>query len=161
VPDKIDLPGGGWAEIRTELTGGDQKQYLIKQDELLRSNGTGTPAVTGPDPDNPAVMKTVPAVDPVLTTADNIAMLDEVAGWLILSWSRPEPLPWTPATREALPIEVVEAVDTAMLRASRRFLGLPPKQEPSGATSATTSKDDADAPRTAPPAQPSSTPAAS
>lgn len=164
MPDttsKIDLPDGGWAEIRTALTGGDQKQYLIRQDELMRSNGTGKDAFTGPDPADPAVMKTTPAVEAELTQADHIALLDTVASWLILSWSRSEPLPWTAATRDALPLDVVEAVDEAMMRARRRFLGLPPKREPNGATSATTSTGDADAPHPAPAAQPSSTPAAS
>jgi hypothetical protein len=157
MSDKFDLPGNGWAEIRAELTGGDQKWFFCERDRLVRSNGTARPARSVPDPANTAVMMEIPAVPAELLSEDNFSLLDMLAGRLLISWSRTESLPWTPALREALPLEVVDAVDSEIIKAMRRLQGLGPKPQTSGGTSGSTSRDDAAAPQTGPTPEPSAT----
>lgn len=160
MPDRTDLPGGGWAQWRTELTGGDQKWWLIERDKLMRANGTGRPARTEPDPANPAVMREYPAEPAEMTISDHLALLDALIARLMTAWSRPEPLPWTAAMREALPLEVVEAVDGEAIRQRMRLQGIePPKRASSGGSSETSSPAAAAPPQEPEPAAPpSSTP---
>jgi hypothetical protein len=157
MPEKIDLPDGGWAEFRTELTGGDQKWFYVERDKLMRNNGTGKPARVEPDPGNPAVMLQVPAVPAELTAEDNFTMLDMTAARLLLSWSRPEPLPWTPAMRESVDLDTIDAIDGEVNKAFLRLQGVGPKPATTTPTSSATSPDDADAPPKEPTRKPSGT----
>jgi hypothetical protein len=153
MPDKIDLGDGDYAEIRTELTGGDQKWYLILRGKLMRENGTAKPAYTEPDPANTARMREVPAVAAELTAEDNIALLDAVLGRLLVSWSLPQGLPWTSGMRDETDLDIMNALDDASLAASRRLMGIGPKLR-SFLTSASTSSTTAPAPRTEPTPEP-------
>lgn len=156
MPEKIDLPDGEWAEIRSETTGGDEKFYMVTRDKLIRANGTGKPGYTAPDPENPSVMKEFPAVEPELTAEDTYALLDAIVARLLLSSSVPGLVPWTADVRETTSSGIVRAVDAAVNKAvSEMFAG--PKPTRSGTTSASTSGDDADAPRTEPTPEPSVT----
>jgi len=146
MPDKIDLGDGEYAEIRTELTGGDQKWYLILRDKLRRENGTAKPATSGPDPANSAVMLEVPAVPAELLVEDNITLLDAVLGRLLTSSSR-FALPWTPGMRDETDLDIVTALDEKGLEASNRLVGGGPKRNQSTPTSAPTSSTDASAPQ--------------
>ena len=157
MPDKIDLPDGGWAQFRTALTGADRKWWRLRIDEVKRTNGTAKPAYHGPDPDNPAVMKDVPAADGYLRTEDDIALVEEVTARLLESWSLPHQLPYTAATGDLLDLDVFNAIEDATLAQVRRLNGLIPKPPRTSGTSATTSGDGAPAPPPVPAEPPSGT----
>ena len=162
MPETINLPGGYTAEIRTELTGADQVAYFTRRDELMQANGTARPAAMEPDPDNPAVMKEVPAVPARLTAADNFAIRDWAAARLLTSSTMPGLLPWRPpsrddpGTRAALDLDVVNPIDEAVDKQQLRMLGISPKPAPPS-TSTTTSPDNAPVSQTALPPPPSAT----
>lgn len=147
MPERFDLgEEGQWAEIRTELTGGDQKRYLILREKLARENGTARPGETKPDPANPAVMLNVPPTPAELLAEDNIDLLDDVLARFLTAWSLPQTLPWTPAMRDVMDLDnVIQPLDEAALKISRRLLGLGPKQTKSTPTSADTSSESAPA----------------
>jgi hypothetical protein len=148
MTEKIDLPGGGWAEIRTALTGGDQKWWFIAVDEAKRGNGTGKPAWTGPDPDNPAVLKDYPAVPAELTTADNFNLYDQLIVRLVTGWSLPfKPSAWSAEKRDTEDLDVINALDTAITAQMRRLQGIVPKPGTSSTTSASSPPDGASAHR--------------
>lgn len=158
---EIDLGGGNRAEMRVDLTGGDQKRYLIRRDEMMRENGTAKPAESRPDPANPAVMLDIPAVPAYLTVADNIALLDHVLANLLVSWTLPEQLPWTEDFRETMDLDVVNALDAAAMSVSRYIMGTGPKPTKTLPTSGDTSSGNAAASPEEPEATTSGTPSGS
>jgi len=172
MTDTIDLPGGHSAQLRTDLNGGDQRWFLVEREKLILSNGTGKPARQEVDPDNPAVLMSVPAEPAYLTMDDNITMLDMVAGRLLVSATLAGMLPWRlpvrdqagnitgPGTRDELDLDVVNIVDDALGKQMDRLRGVTagPKPKPSGPTSASTSTESAPALLTAPIPATSSTP---
>jgi len=159
MPETIDLPDGHTAEIRVELTGADQRWFLIEREKLIRANGSGSPGKTEPDPDNPAIMKETPAVPADLTMEDNFTLLDMLAAKLLVSSTMPGVVPWTAATRDTMDLDVVDAIDVATIRQRSRLLGTGPKRRKNSAASATTSgASEAAAPQPAQTPEPSSTP---
>lgn len=158
MPEKIDLPDGGWAEIRTALTGGDEKWFYAQRGELMRKNGTGKPARQEPDPDNTAVMKEYPAEPAYLTSDDTFALFDMLIRRLVISWSLPYlPSSWSAEIRDAADLDLTQALDEGIGKQMQRLQGMGPKPGRSGGTSAGTSQAAAAAPPTAPMPEPSST----
>lgn len=143
--EKIDLGGGEWAEIRTDLTRVDRKWWRRRIDEVRRSNGTAKPAYTGPDPDNPAQLREVPAVEGYITPDDDTMLKDELTAKLLIGWSLPQP--WSSEYADTWDLDTFDALDDAVIVQMRRLQGLAPKKTTS-ATSASTSPDGAGAPRT-------------
>jgi hypothetical protein len=154
--ETVDLGNGHTAEIRTSLTGGDQRDFYAYRAKLAEANGTGSPARTEVDPDNPAQMRTVPAVPARLRSEDNFTMYDWMISRLVTSCTIPGVLPWKiavfgqdgtpggPGTRDELDLDVMNALDTAVIAQMNRLLGIAgPKPPPasSGADSAITSAD--------------------
>jgi hypothetical protein len=158
LPETIDLGNGHTAEMKTELTGTIERDYYSFRDKLLRGNGTGKPARTEPDPDNGANLRVVPAIPPEQTIDDNFALLDWVAGQLLMSSTMEGIVPWKPyvaatetepakpGTRDLIDIDVVHAIDDAVGKQQRRIVGLGPKTKRTSGTSPTTSGSDAPAP---------------
>jgi hypothetical protein len=141
MPEKIELPDEGWAEINTSLTGADQKWWGAEADRLKRANGTARPARQAPDPDNPAQMKDYPAVPAELTSDDNYAMFDALIARLVTSWSLPfAPSAWNAGWRDETDLDIVNVLDSAVIPQMRRLQGVVPKKRSSG-NSATTSPD--------------------
>ena len=158
MPDKIDLPDGGWAEIRTALTGGDEKWFYAERGKLIRANGTGKPARSEPDPDNTAVMKEYPAEPAYLTEDDTFTLFDMLIRRLVASWSLPYPPgSWSAEIRDAADLDLTQALDEGVGRQMQRLQGMGPKPVRSGGTSAGTSAAGATAPLTVPTPEPSST----
>jgi hypothetical protein len=157
MPETIDLGNGHTAEIRTSLTGLDQKEWYIERGRLLRANGTAKAARTAPDPDNTAVMKDYPAEPAWQTEDDTFALLDWLASRLLVSCTMPGILPWTAAVRDSADLDVVNAIDEAVTAQQLRIQGIGPKREKSGADSAGTSPAAAPSPLPAPTPEPSST----
>lgn len=147
MPETINLGGSHTATIRTELTGADQKWWFVEVDRAKRANGSVQPVQWKPDPANPAQMVEVPASAGELTVEDNFTLLDKLAERLLTSWSRPEPLPWTPAMRDTLDLDTINALDAGIVTQMRRLQGAAPKPATS-TTSGNTSPDGAPAPRT-------------
>lgn len=160
MPETIPLGNGHEAVIRTELTGGDQKWFLIQSGKLRRANGTGRPARSEPDPDNSAVLKDYPAEPAYLTEEDSFTLFDMLLARLLVSCTMPEVMPWTAEVRDVLDLDVINAIDEPIGEAMNRLRGVAAPKKKSGDTSATTSPDAAPAPTdTTPP--PSTTPPAS
>jgi hypothetical protein len=163
MPEKIDLPDGGWAEINTSLTGADQKWWNAEVARLEQANGSARPAYTAPDPDNPAQMKNYPAVEAKLTSDDSYTLYDELIARLVTSWSLPfPPSGWNAERRDETDIDVVNALDAATRPQMRRMQGFVPKSRTSAnsANSATTSPAAVPVPPASTP-EPSPTPPAS
>jgi hypothetical protein len=163
MPETVDLPGEHHAEIRTDLTGGDQRWFYSERGKLARANGTAKPARTEPDPANPAQMKNYPAEPAYLTEDDNFAMLDALIARLMTSCTIPGIMPWKPlvkdaagnvtelGTRDTADLDLVDAIDAAIGTQMRRLQGIPdPKRARSGGTGGSSSPDDASAPPTEP-----------
>lgn len=157
--EMVDLGNGHKAEFRTSLTGGDQRDFFAFRVKRAEANGTGSPARSEPDPDNPAVMREVPAVPARLLVDDNFAVYDWLIDRLTVSCTMDGILPWKPhvaaadgsvtepGSRDVTDLDVVNALDKAALEQQGRLLGVTgPKQEPasSGAESGTTSADATD-----------------
>ncbi len=171
--ETVPLPDGKSAEIRTSLTGADQRWFFVTRDRLMQANGTGKPARQELDPDNPAVMIDLPAEPAYLTVEDNFRMIDLVAGRLLVSSTRPGIVPWVPpkkgkdgqpdepGTRDTTDLDVVNAIDNALAPLMDRLRGVVPKTRTTGPTSADTSTQSAAAPQAAPTPAPSSTAPAS
>lgn len=176
--EQVDLGNGQSAEIRTSLTGGDQRDFLAFRAKLAEANGSGSPARSEPDPDNPAMMRTVPAVPARLTVEDNFAVYDWLVDRLVVSCTVPYVLPWRPpavaedgtvkdpGSRDETDLDVVNALDKAVIEQMNRLLGIAgPKPPTAGARSETTSTGGTatePGPAPAEPAQePSSTPTGS
>jgi hypothetical protein len=157
MPETIDLGNDQSAIIRTELTGADEKWWFIAVDAAKRANGTGKPARTEVDPDNPAQMRTVPAVAAEITAEDNYMLTDALITRLMISWTLPGSLPWKPEMRDTLTLEQIQAIDGAVIRQMRRIQGLGPKPQKTGPTSGTSSPDTARALPPMPTPAPSST----
>jgi hypothetical protein len=132
--------------VRTDLTGGDERSYYVERGKLVRNNGTGKPERTGPDPDNPAVMKTFPAEAAYLTEEDNFALFDWLIRRLVISWSLPyPPAEWSAEKRDAEDLDLTHAIDAAVTPYLRWIRGDGPKPAKTGSTSAATSSDTAPA----------------
>lgn len=157
MPETIELPDGHSAQIRTELTGADERWFLTEREKIMKANGTAKPAVTGPDPDNPAILKTTPAVPASITIEDSFVLFDMTIARLVTSCTMPGVLPWSAAVRDGLDLDVVNALDTAAGLAQRRMQGLGPKRPKTGPTSAASSSASATAPQTEPIPEPSGT----
>lgn len=161
MPETIDLGNGHSAEVRTDLTGGDQRWYYSERGKLARANGTAKPARSEPDPANPAQMKNYPAEPAYLLEDDNFAMLDMLISRLMISCTLSGVMPWSAAVRDSLDLDVVDAIDSAIGTQMRRLQGIPdPKRAKSGATGESTSSAAAPAPQTEPTPGTSSTPSA-
>lgn len=156
--ERCPLPGGFHAEFRVSLTGADQKWFYSQRGRLMRENGTGKPARSEPDPANPAQLKTYPAEPPYLTEDDNFTMFDMLTARLMVSCTMPGLMPWTGEVRDTADLDVVEAIDAAVLTQMRRLQGIPaPKREPSGGTGGSSSPEAADAPQAEPTPETSTT----
>lgn len=169
--DTIYLPEGHTAEIRTDLTGGDQRWFFIQRDKLINASGTGKPARQEPDPANPAVMLDIPAEPAYLDVEGQFTLLDLVAGRLLVSSTMPGVLPWrlpvngpdgvqvAPGTRDDLDIDAVNEVDDAVGKQMERLRGVTagPKPKTNGPTSGATSTESASALPTEPTPATSST----
>jgi hypothetical protein len=161
MPETIDLPDGHTAEIRAELTGGDQRWFYSERGKLARANGTAKPARTEPDPANPAQMKNYPAEPAYLLEDDNFTMLDNLIARLMISCTMPGIMPWSASVRDSLDIDAVDAIDGAIGTQMRRLQGIPdPKRARSGATGESISSGTAPAPQTEPTPETSTTPSA-
>lgn len=163
--DTIDLGNGHTAELRTGLTGGDQRWFFIERDRLIQGNGTGKPARQELDPDNPSVLLDIPAEPSYLRVEDNFTMIDLVAARLIVSTTMPGIMPWLPpengepGTRDTIDLDVVNAIDNALAGPMDRLRGAAPKRPATGPTSADTSTESAAAPPMVPmPARSSTAP---
>lgn len=163
MAEVVDLGNGDSAEVRTDLTYADRKWWRIRVDTVRRANGTGKPAETKVNPDNPAEMIDVPAVPAELTMADNIGLVEELTARLVCGSTVPGLCPWTPEAADALSVshglEACEAVEDAVITQMNRLNGVAaPKPRTTGGGSATGSSDGPQSPLPAPTPEPSTTP---
>lgn len=105
---RIDLPGGGWADLRgpDDLTGSDQDAYFDAYDEIMAAKPQPVPQA---DPRNPAVM--LEPARPRFTNADGRVLRDKLLAMLITAWSYDHiPLPWSADAKKQLPVRVCNAL---------------------------------------------------